>query len=160
MFITWLIIFTVITGGILYASRDDVCDFLDWLAIFFVCLLCVGVLLLIIFAIGSQIATNCAQIEYTTTTVGTIANGDNTVIITNDGYTNVTIATYDSIGKLSIVEYDYNDCLFENSTKNIIESHEYDFTNKITRIFFNCMESTDYTIKTTSEHIIDGTRIG
>lgn len=161
MFITWFIIFTVITGAILYCNRDEFYGPSDWAGAFFICLLGVSAILLFTFAVGSVIATNSAQITCTTTTVGTIADSENAVIITNeDNNVNVTIATHESTGKLTVVTYNYDVCIFENSTQNIVEKHEYNFTNKVVGMFFIYADSADYTIKTTDSHIVDGTRVG
>lgn len=161
MFITWFIIFTVITGAILYCNRDEFYGPSDWVGAFFVCLFGVGAILLFTFAIGSEIATNSAHITYTTTTIGTIADSENAVIITNESNNaNVTIAIHEITGKLTVVTYNYDTCIFENSTQNIVEKHEYNFTNKVVRMFFICTDCADYTIKTTDSHIVDGTRVG
>ena len=161
MFITWFIIFTAITGAILYCNRDEFYKPSDWVGAFFVCLFGVSAILLFTFAVGSVIATDSAPITCTTTTVGTIADSENAVIITNeDNNVNVTIATHESTGKLTVVTYDYDVCIFENSTQNIVEKHEYNFTNKVVGMFFIYADSADYTIKTTDSHIVDGTRVG
>ena len=161
MFITWFIIFTVITGVILYCNRDEFYRLSDWVGAFFICLLGVSAILLFIFGVGSVIATNFAHTTCTATTVGTIADCDNAVIITNeDNNVNVTIAIHEITGKLTVVTYDYDVCIFENSTQNIVEKHEYNFTNKVVGMFFTYTGSADYTIKTTGSHILDGTRIG
>ena len=161
MFITWFIIFTVITGAILYCNRDEFYRFSDWVGAFFICFLGVSAILLFIFGVGSVIATNFAHTTCTATTVGTIADCDNAVIITNeDNNVNVTIAIHEITGKLTVVTYDYDVCIFENSTQNIVEKHEYNFTNKVVGMFFIYTGSADYTIKTTGSHILDGTRIG
>ena len=161
MFITWLIIFAVITGAILYCNRNEFYGPSDWASAFFICLLGVSAILLFTFAIGSVIATNSAHTTCTTTTVGTIADCDNAVIITNeDNNVNVTIAIHENTGKLTVVTYDYDVCIFENSTQNIVEKHEYNFTNKVVGMFFIYADSADYTIKTTDSHIVDGTRVG
>ena len=160
MFITWLIIFTAITGAILYCDRDEFYGPSDWVGAFFMCLLGVGIILLFTFVVGSVIATDSARTTCITTTVGTIADSENAVIITNeDNNVNVTIATHESTGKLTVVTYNYDKCIFENSTQNIVEKHEYNFTNKVVGMFFIYAGSADYTIKTTDSHIIDGTRI-
>ena len=161
MFITWFIIFTAITGAILYCNRDEFYGLSDWVGAFFICLLGVGAILLFTFAVGSVIATNSAQITCTTTTISAIADSENAVIITNeDNNVNVTIATHESTGKLTVVTYNYDVCIFENSTQNIVEKHEYNFTNKVVGMFFIYADSADYTIKTTNSHILDGTRVG
>ena len=161
MFITWFLIFAGITGTILYCNRDSMHDASDWAAGFSFCVLGVGFLCLFGYGIGSEIATDSCKLECTTTTIGAIADTDNAVIITrDDDGTEITIATYDVSGKISMTELDYDDCLIENSTSNIVEKHEYTFTNKITKIFFDYFNGTKYTIKTTDTHIVDGTRIG
>ena len=161
MFITWFIIFTAITGAILYCNRDEFYKPSDWVGAFFVCLFGVSAILLFTFAVGSVIATNSAQITCTTTTIGAIADSENAIIITNeDNNVDVTIATHESTGKLTVVTYDYDVCIFENSTQNIVEKHEYNFTNKVVGMFFIYADSADYTIKTTDSHIVDGTRVG
>ena len=161
MFITWFIILTAITGVILYCNRDEFYGPSDWVGAFFICLLGVGAILLFTFAIGSVIATNSARITCTTTTIGAIADSENAIIITNeDNNVDVTIATHESTGKLTVVTYDYDVCIFENSTQDIVEKHEYDFTNKVVGMFFIYADSADYTIKTTDSHIVDGTRVG
>jgi len=161
MFITWFIIFAIATGITLFLTRDSLYDTSDWVGAGFICLLCYGVIILFTFAIGSQIATDSAQITCTTTTIGAIADSENAVIITNeDNDVDVNIAIYEVTGKLTIVNYDYDVCIFENSTQNIIEKHEYNFTNKVVDIFFSYVDYSDYTIKTAENHIIDGTRIG
>lgn len=161
MFITWFIIFAVVTGVTLFLNRDSLYDASDWVGACFMCLLCYGFILLFVFAIGSEIVTNSARITCTTTTIGTIADSENAVIITNENNdVDVDIAIYEVTGKLTIVNYDYDVCIFESSTQNIVEKHEYSFTNKTVGMFFAYTDSSNYTIKTTENHIIDGTRIG
>lgn len=161
MFITWFLILAIITGVILYYDRDSMRKASDWAMGIFVCIFCIGIICLFVYGIGSEIATNSCKLECTTTTIGAIADTDDAVIITrDDGGTEITIATYDVSGKISMTELDYDDCLIENSTKNIVEKHEYTFVNKITKIFFRYSNDSEYTIKTTDTHIIDGTRIG
>jgi hypothetical protein len=161
MFITWFIIFTIITGTILYCKRDEFYSPSDWVGAFFMCLLGLGAILLFTFVVGSVIATDSAHTTCITTTVGTIADCDNAVIITNENNNvDVDIAVYDVTGKLTVVTHNYDVCIFENSTQNIVEKHEYNFTNKVVGMFFIYTDSADYTIKTTDSHIVDGTRVG
>lgn len=161
MFITWFLIFAIITGVILYCDRDSMHKASDWVRGVFFCIFCIGIVCLFVYRIGSVIATNSCKLERTTTIIGAIADTGNAVIITRDsGETEITIATYDVSGEIRMTELDYDDCLIENSTSNIIEKHEYTFANKITKIFFRYSNGAEYTIKTTDTNIIDGTRIG
>lgn len=160
MFITWFIIFAIATGITLFLGRDSLYDTSDWVGACFICLLCYGIILLFVFAIGSEIATDSARITCTTIIVGTVTDSENAVIITNeDNDVDVTIAIHEVTGKLTVVTYDYDVCIFENSTQNIVEKHEYSFTNKVVGMFFTYADYVDYTIKTAESHIVDGTRI-